>query len=184
MALLGALFYIVPRLTGTKLYSERLGNLTMVIWNIAILLGNITLALGMTQGREYAEFIWPIDVGVMLLLAMAGYNLFRTVAQRKEKQLYVSPWYFLGTFTWFPVIYFIGNVMWVTPFNAPPGQPWGGALQGVNDAIVNWFYGHNVVGLWFTTLGVGVMYYLIPKLTGNPLYSHRLYRPLSSVAWC
>jgi cbb3-type cytochrome oxidase subunit 1 len=75
----------------------------------------------------------------MLLLAMAGYNLFKTVGRRREKQLYVSLWYFLGTFTWFPVIYFIGNVMWVTPFNAPPGAPWGGALTGVNDAIVNWF---------------------------------------------
>ena len=174
MAQLGAMFYIVPRLTGVKLYSERLGNWTMVIWNVAILIGNITLGLGMTQGREYAEYIWPIDLGVMLLLAMAGYNLFKTVGSRREKQLYVSLWYFLGTFTWFPVVYFIGNLMWITPFNAPLTAPWGGALLGVNDAIVNWFYGHNVVGLWFTTLGIGAMYYLVPKLTGNPLYSHRL----------
>jgi len=88
MAQLGAMFYIIPRLIGAKLYSERLGNWTVVIWNLAILAANITLALGMTQGREYAELIWPIDVGVMLLLGMAGYNLFMTVARRKEKQFY------------------------------------------------------------------------------------------------
>jgi cytochrome c oxidase cbb3-type subunit I/II len=96
-------------------------------------------------GREYAELPWSIDVLVMIVLLLILLNILLTLANRNEKKLYVSTWYYLGTFLWFPIVYFIGNVMWNPP---------NGALFGDTDAIFNWYYGHNVLGLWFTTLGI------------------------------
>lgn len=165
MVQVAAVFYIVPKLTKTRLYSERLGNLTVILWNVFLVLAAFTLLMGMTQGREYAELIWPLDVFFLVILGLVAFNVFMTVLRRREKGLYVSLWYFLGSLVWMPIIYVVGNVMWVVP---------AGALSGVNDAIVNWFYGHNILGLWFTTLGIGAAYYLLPKLVKKPLYSHKL----------
>jgi len=161
MGLVGAVLYIVPRLTGVKLWSERLGNFTMVAWNLAVLFTDLTLLTGHTEGREYAEQIAPIAVVTMIGLVSVAIIVFRTVQERKEKQLYISLWYFMGTFLWFPLVYLIGHRSFVR-------------LSGLNDAAVNWFYGHNVLGLWFTTLGVGVVYYLIPIISRAPLFSHKL----------
>jgi len=156
-------YYAVPRLAKRELYSERLARLSVLLWNLFILLAAATLLAGMTQGREYAELVYPLDLLFLLLLGVVAYNLVRTVLARREEKLYVSLWYFLAALVWMPVVYFVGNAMWA-----------GGALYGVNDAIVNWFYGHNILGLWFTPLGVGAAYYLLPKLVRKPLYSHRL----------
>lgn len=161
MGLIGAVYYIVPRLTGVKLWSERFGNFTMVAWNLAVFFIEITLLTGHTEGREYAEQIAPLDFVVLAGLIAVSFNVFRTVQDRKEKQLYISLWYFMGTLIWFPLVYLIGNRTFVR-------------LSGLNDAAVNWFYGHNVLGLWFTTLGIGVVYYLIPIISRAPLFSHKL----------
>ena len=163
--LIGAMFYIIPRLCGIPLYRPRLAILAAILWNGAILGGIIWILMGGSQGREYAELPWAIDVAVMVTLLLIGYIVFGTVLRRKEKKLYVSLWYYMGTFLWFPIVYFIGNVMW---------HPSTGALAGIQDAIFNWYYGHNVLGLWFTTLGIPVWYYFVPKLTNRPLYSHLL----------
>ncbi len=165
MAFVGAALYVVPRLTGAPILSERLGNITMWLWNVTIAAGVATLLMGYTQAREYAELIWPLDVALVVLLGLSAVNIFGSVVRRTEKGIYVTLWYTLGTFAWFPFVYVIGNVMWNPP---------SGALSGINDSIWNWFYGHNVLGLWFTTLGVGLWYYLIPRLTKTPLYSHLL----------
>jgi cytochrome c oxidase cbb3-type subunit I len=161
MATVGAMFYIVPRLCGTKLYSERLGVFTAWAWFLMVLSGVFALAMGYSEGREYAEFPAPVDLMALVGLILVGYNMYRTIAQRREKQLYISLWYFMGTFIWFPMVYLIGNRTFVS-------------LSGLNDAAVNWFFGHNVLGLWFTTLGVGVAYYLLPIITRQPLFSHKL----------
>jgi cytochrome c oxidase cbb3-type subunit I/II len=163
--LLGAMFYIVPRLCGIPLHRPRLAILAAILWNGAILAGIIWILLGGSQGREYAELPWAIDVAVMVTLILIGYIVFSTITRRKEKKLYVSLWYYMGTFLWFPVVYFIGNVMW---------HPSTGSLSGIQDAIFNWYYGHNVLGLWFTTLGTPAWYYFIPKIINRPLYSHLL----------
>jgi len=163
--LIGIAYYIIPRLSGTKLYSEKLGNLTVILWNLAIASGTVLLALGYTQAREYAEYIWIIDVAIMITLLLIGYNIFRTIQKRTERKLYASTWYVMGTFLSFPIVYFIGNVMW---------HPDTGSLQGAVDGVFNWFYGHNVLGLWFTTLGIAGWYYFIPIMTRRPLYSHLL----------
>jgi cbb3-type cytochrome c oxidase subunit I len=147
------------------LWSEPLGNLAMLLWNLAVLVGVIGLVTAHTQSREYAEMIWIVDVGVMVVLILNLINLYMTIAYRVEPKLYVSLWYISGTLIWMPLLYFIGNVMW----NPPTG-----ALTGINDTIFNWFYGHNVLGLWFTTGLLAVIYYIVPKETHTPLYSHFL----------
>jgi cbb3-type cytochrome c oxidase subunit I len=163
--MMGLWLYIVPQLTGRQLWSEPLGNLTVLLWNAAVAVGVIGLATAHTQSREYAEMIWIVDVGVMATLILNLFNLYMTIANRVEPKLYVSLWYISGTLIWMPMLYFIGNVMW----NPPTG-----ALTGINDTIFNWFYGHNVLGLWFTTGLLPIIYYIVPRETRTPLYSHFL----------
>ena len=163
--MMGLWLYIVPQLTGRKLWSERLGNLTMVLWNVAVASGVVGIAMAQSQSREYAEMIWVVDIGVIITLLLNMLNIYMTIAHRVEKKLYVSLWYIAGTVMWFPLLYFIGNVMW----NPPTG-----ALTGINDTIFNWFYGHNVLGLWFTTGLLPVIYFIVPRETRTPLYSHFL----------
>jgi cbb3-type cytochrome c oxidase subunit I len=163
--MMGLWLYIVPQLTGRKLWSEPLGNLAALLWNVAILFGVVQLLRAETQSREYAELIWPVDVAVLVVLILNLINIYVTIAHRVEPKMYVSLWYVTGTVIWFPLLYFIGNVMW----NPPTG-----ALTGINDTIFNWFYGHNVLGLWFTTGLLPVIYYIVPRETRTPLYSHFL----------
>jgi cbb3-type cytochrome c oxidase subunit I len=163
--MIGAWFYLVPRLTGRKLWSEKLGLLTVFLWNLAVAVGIVGILMGYTQGREYAEFIWIVDVAVVAVLILITVNLYMTIAHRVERKLYVSLWYIIGTLVWMPLLYIIGNVMWNPP---------SGAVMGVNDSIYNWFYGHNVLGLWFTTGLLPIIYYMVPKETRSPLYSHLL----------
>ncbi len=164
-ALLGAAHYLVPTLVRSPLYSERLGNLTVWMWNIALVVGVITLSLGYTQNREYAELIWPIDIGVLIVLALIFYNLFQTLRRRQENLLYVSVWYILGglIFTFFT--YLFGNAIW---------NPDTGSITGIPDAILAWFYGHNILGFFFTPFAVAAAYYIIPIVCRAPLYSHTL----------
>jgi Cbb3-type cytochrome oxidase, subunit 1 len=163
--LLGAMFYIVPRLCAVKLYRPRLAFTLPILWNLSVLVGVIWILLGGSQGREYAELPWAVDVAIMITLILMAIVILGTIVKRNEKKLYGSLWYYAGTMLWFPVVYFIGNVMW---------HPATGALNGIQDGIFNWYYGHNVLGLWFTTLGVPAVYYAVPKIIKRPLYSHLL----------
>ena len=160
--LIGIMYYIVPRLSKKSLYKPNIGKLTAVFWNVAVIAGVLLILNGDTQAREYAEFPWIIDVAVMIGLILILVNVLGTVLKRREHKLYVSLWFYVAIFLWFPIVYFIGNVMWRPPT---------GALFGVTDGIFNWFYGHNVLGLWFTPFGFGLWYYFIPKLTKRALYS-------------
>jgi cytochrome c oxidase cbb3-type subunit 1/cytochrome c oxidase cbb3-type subunit I/II len=163
--LLGAAFYFIPRLLRTRLYSEKLGVVTVAAWNLALVAVVATLAMGMTQGREYAELIWPIDIAVVAVFAMIFFNFIMTVKQRREPILYVSVWYVLAGALLTTCTYALGNVIW---------RPDTGALVGIPDAILLWFYGHNVFGLLLTPLSAAVAYYVIPRATRTPLYSHTL----------
>jgi len=164
-ALLGGAHYLVPTLLRTTLYSERMGKACVWLWNLALAAGVVTLSMGHTQNREYAELIWPIDLGVLLVLALIFYNLFQTLRQRQENLLYVSVWYVIGAviFTFFS--YFFGNAVW---------NPDTGSITGMPDAILAWFYGHNILGFFFTPLSVALAYYIIPIVSRAPLYSHTL----------
>ena len=136
-ALMGAIHYYVPHLTRTPLYSRSLGRMTVGMWNLAVLSGSITLLFGLTQSREYAEYIWPIDILVLLTFMVAFYNLLKTVRARKEQLLYVSIWYALAAIIFVFWIYFFGNAVW---------NPSTGAIQGISDGVLAWFYGHGIVG--------------------------------------
>jgi len=164
-ALVGAAHYLVPALLRTPLYSEGIGKACVWLWNLALVAGVITLAMGYSQNREYAELIWPIDIGVLIVLALIFYNLFQTLKRRQENLLYVSVWYVFGAviFTFFS--YFFGNAVW---------NPETGSLIGMPDAILAWFYGHNILGFFFTPLAVAIAYYIIPIVSRAPLYSHTL----------
>lgn len=164
-ALLGGAHYLVPTLLRTTLYSERMGKACVWLWNLALAAGVITLSMGHTQNREYAELIWPIDLGVLLVLALIFSNLFQTLRQRQENLLYVSVWYVIGAviFTFFS--YFFGNAVW---------NPDTGSITGMPDAVLAWFYGHNILGFFFTPLSVALAYYIIPIVSRAPLYSHTL----------
>ena len=163
--LLGVSHYIVPRLLRTELFSEKLGMLTVLLWNVILGAITISLALGYSQGREYAEAIWSIDVLVGIVFILMFINMAMTIRQRKEPLLYVSVWYITVSIILTAIVYSIGNVIWV------PGS---GALTGMPDAVINWFYGHNVLGVLLTPLAVAVAYYVLPSACRTPLYSHSL----------
>jgi len=163
--LLGAAFYYVPRLLRTPLFSETMGIITVIFWNLALVGVVSSLAAGYTQGREYAELIWPLDVAVIGVFALVFINLTLTVSRRREPILYVSIWYALAGALLTALTYALGNVIW---------RPDTGALLGIPDAILLWFYGHNVFGLLLTPLSAGVAYYVIPRACRSPLYSHTL----------
>lgn len=164
-ALLGAAHFLVPTLLRTPLYSERLGKLSVWLWNGSLAAGVITLSLGYTQNREYAEFIWPVDIGVLTVFALMFYNLFETLRKRKEQLLYVSIWYVFGALIFSFFTYFFGNAMW---------NPDTGSITGMPDAILAWFYGHNMLGFFFTPLAIAIAYYVVPIVSRAPLYSHTL----------
>lgn len=163
--LLGAAFYFVPRLLRTRIYSDSFGVVTVVAWNLLLVGVVVSLAAGYTQGREYAELIWPLDILVVLAFSAVFFNLIMTVRQRTEPVLYVSVWYVCAGAILTATTYALGNVIW---------QPHTGALKGIPDAILLWFYGHNVFGLLLTPLSAGVVYYVIPRACRSPLYSHTL----------
>jgi cytochrome c oxidase cbb3-type subunit I/II len=163
--LIASMLYIMPRLCAAPLRKAALARWAAVLWNVNILAGIIWILFGGSQGREYAELPWINDVFVVALLLTFTYIVFNNLLHRREKKAYVSLWYYAGTFLWFPIVYFIGNVMW---------HPATGALNGTIDAVFNWYYGHNVLGFWFTTMGVPAMYYFIVRIIRKPLYSHLL----------
>jgi cytochrome c oxidase cbb3-type subunit I len=157
MGYLGAAFYMVPRLTQIPLFSERLGSLIAWGWNLNLLAGCVAILLGFSKGKEYTELPLPFDMTIgLLVIAIAGI-LFSTITLRREPRVYVSLWYILLSIIPFPIYYTLGNA---TKFN------------GIEDAIINWFYSHNLFGIWLTTMGLATLYYIVPKQVHKPLYSH------------
>lgn len=164
-ALLSVGHFIVPKVLRTQLYSEKLGMAVVILWNVAVAAILVTLSMGLSQSREYAEAIWPIDILVAIAFILMFINMIMTIRNRQEPMLYVSVWYITAAIILTLIVYAIGNVIWV---------PWTGALTGMPDAIVLWFYGHNVLGLLLTPLAVGIAYYVIPSASRTPIYSHTL----------
>jgi cytochrome c oxidase cbb3-type subunit 1 len=155
---IAAALWIVPRIFHTPLRNPRVAMFGAVVWTVGVALGVTAIGLGYTQGVEWLEMPWQIG----LLLAAGGaclaFPLVMTARHRKSHHIYVSGWYFLGGLVWFPILYVIANLP--------------GVHMGVQQATVNWWFAHNVLGLWLTPLGVGAAYYLIPKIIGKPIYSY------------
>jgi cytochrome c oxidase cbb3-type subunit I len=163
--LLAAAFYYFPKLLRTELFSHKLGVFSAIFWNITVATGLIGISLGHTQGREYAELAWPVDIMVVISFAMVAFNILMTIRQRKESILFVAIWYTTAAMVLTSVTYCLGNVIW---------KPDTGALTGIPDAILLWFYGHNIFGLLLTPMALGIAYYALPIATRSPLYSHTL----------
>jgi len=163
--LMGLGMYYTPALLKRRIWSEQLGWVSFLFWNITIISGPITFSLGMSQGREYTEYLWIFDVSLVIAVLTMVLNLVMTILNRKENLLYVSVWYFTATFLWIGGSYFLGNVMWNPP---------SGALPGILDSIFHWFWGHVLPGLLLTPMAVGAAYFVIPRITKTPLYSHTL----------
>lgn len=157
---LGVSLWIIPRLLKTELKVIWLINLGAHFWNIGMILGCTTLMLGYTDGLEWLEFPWWIDIFFVLAGAMIGIPLIVTIKNRKVKHLYVSVWYIGAALIWFPILFFISNFPYVH--------------FGVEHAIVNWWFAHNVLGLWLTPFGLSSAYYFIPKILGRPIFSYQL----------
>ncbi len=163
--LLAVAFYYLPRMLKTQLHSQKLGVWTAILWNITVAAGMLGISLGHTQGREYAELPWIVDMMVVVVFLMTVYNFMMTIRSRTEPILYVSIWYAMSAVILTSCTYCMGNVIW---------KPDTGALVGIPDAILLWFYGHNVFGLLLSPLALAVAYYVLPIATRSPLYSHTL----------
>ncbi len=164
-AFFGGLLYVVPTVCRTTLVSERIGGFAVWFYNATVVGMLYALPHGYTQGREYAELPWLLDIMVLTSIFVLILLVFGTIAQRKEKLLYVSVWYISAGLVWSFFVYAVGNVVWNYPH---------GAWLGMNDQILLWFYGHNVVGLVITPQAIALAYYIIPRTTGMPIYSHTL----------
>jgi cytochrome c oxidase cbb3-type subunit I len=164
--LLGISHYLSPLLLKTPPYSNAMARVSLWIWNLSIVVGNVTLSFGLSQGREYAEWIWPVDLGILATLFLSILNLLLTLRQRNERIIYVSVWYVLAGAIFIFLIYLFGNAVW---------NPMVGAIQGgISDGILAWWYGHGLVGFFLTPLAIGASYYVIPIVARSPLYSHTL----------
>lgn len=159
-AALGVSMWLVPRLTKVRLQGTRILYAAGVLWNIGVLFGCIGILFGYSDGLEWLEFWWPIDILLAIAGGMVAIPVLRTVYKSNEEHIYVTLWYTICAFIWFPVLFIIANSHFFH--------------SGVQQAIANWWFAHNVLGLWVTPLGLGTIYYLLPKITGRPIASYQL----------
>ncbi|WP_367389563.1 cytochrome-c oxidase, cbb3-type subunit I [Lewinella sp. LCG006] len=162
-------YYSLQRLLKTRMYSDLLSNIHFWGWQAIILAAAITLPLGITSSHEYAELEWPIDIAIAAIWVVFGINMFGTILKRREQHLYVAIWFFIATWVTVTVLH-IGNNLEL-PVSMWKSYP---VFAGVQDALVQWWYGHNAVAFFLTTPYLGLMYYFIPKAANRPVYSYRL----------
>jgi cytochrome c oxidase cbb3-type subunit 1 len=168
-ALFATSYYAVQRTCHTRLFSDKLASFTFWGWQLVIVLAAITLPLGITTSKEYAELEWPIDILIAVVWVSYAIVFFGTIIKRKVKHIYVANWFFGGFIATVAVLHIVNSV----------GLPVGmlksySAYAGVQDAMIQWWYGHNAVGFFLTAGFLGIMYYFIPKQAGRPVYSYRL----------
>lgn len=168
-ALFATSYYVVQRTCQVRLFSDKLASFTFWGWTLVILLAAITLPLGMTSGKEYAELEWPIDILITVVWVAYAIVFFGTIMKRQVQHIYVANWFF-GAFIITVAVLHIVNSM-ALPVTL--GKSYS-AYPGAIDAMVQWWYGHNAVGFFLTAGFLGIMYYFIPKQTGRPIYSYRL----------
>ncbi|MBF0370789.1 MAG: cytochrome-c oxidase, cbb3-type subunit I [Magnetococcales bacterium] len=162
-------YYVVQRTCKARLFSDFLSNLTFWGWNLVVVLVVITYPLGLTQGREYAEPIWIIDIIITVVWVAYLINFVGTLAKRKEPHIYVANWFYLSFIITVAMLHVIANL--AVPVNMLESY---GVFAGVQEAMIQWWYGHNAVGFFLTSAFLGLMYYFIPKQAERPVYSYRL----------
>jgi len=162
-------YYSTQRLCKVRMASDRLSSLHFWGWQAIILAAAVTLPAGLTRGKEYAELIWPINLAVALIWVVFGINFFWTLAKRNERSLYVSLWFYIATIVTVALLYIVNHLS--IPTSWVHSYP---IFGGVQDGLVQWWYGHNAVAFFLTTPILGIMYYFVPKAAGRPVYSYRL----------
>jgi len=168
-ALIGTSYYVVQRTCHVRLAFDKLAGFTFWGWQVVILLAAITLPLGITQSKEYAELEWPIDLLIALVWVAYGIVFLATIGRRRVKHIYVANWFYAAFIITIAVLHIFNNLS--IPVSLTKSYP---IYTGVIDAMMQWWYGHNAVGFFLTAGFLGMMYYFVPKQAERPIYSYRL----------
>ncbi len=163
------LYYSLQRLCKARMFSDKLSKIHFWGWQSIIVLAALTLLTGHTTGKEYAELEWPIDILITVIWVIFGINMFGTIIKRRERHLYVAIWFYIATVVTVAILHIVNSIE--IPVSILKSYP---VYAGVQDALVQWWYGHNAVAFFLTTPYLGLMYYFVPKAANRPVYSYRL----------
>ena len=168
-AIFMGVYYSLQRLLKARMFSDVLSKIHFWGWQLIIVATAITLPLGLTTSHEYAEMEWPIDIAITVIWVIFGINMFGTIFKRREKHMYVAIWFYIATFVTVAVLHIVNSIQ--LPISAFKSYY---VYAGVQDALVQWWYGHNAVAFFLTTPYLGMMYYFLPKMADRPVYSYKL----------
>jgi len=163
------IYYSMQRLLKTRMFSDTLSKIHFWGWQLIIVAAAITLPLGLTSSKEYAELEWPIDIAITIIWVVMGINMIGTLLMRRQRHIYVAIWFYIATLVTVAVLHIFNNLE--LPVSAFKSYS---VYAGVQDAMVQWWYGHNAVAFFLTTPVLGLMYYFVPKVANRPIYSYRL----------
>jgi len=163
------IYYSLQRLCKARMFSDKLSKIHFWGWQLIIVSAAITLLAGYTSGKEYAELEWPIDIAITVIWVVFGINMFGTILKRRESHLYVAIWFYIATWVTVAMLHIVNS--YEIPFSFMKSYS---GYAGVQDALVQWWYGHNAVAFFLTTPYLGLMYYFLPKAANRPVYSYRL----------
>jgi len=163
------MYYSMQRLLKTRMFSDTLSKIHFWGWQTIIVAAAITLPMGLTSSKEYAELEWPIDIAITIIWVVMGINMLGTLLKRRQRHIYVAIWFYIATFVTIAVLHIFNNLE--LPVSAFKSYS---IYAGVQDAMVQWWYGHNAVAFFLTTPILGLMYYFVPKVANRPIYSYRL----------
>jgi cytochrome c oxidase cbb3-type subunit I/II len=162
-------YYSLQRLSKARMFSDLLSCIHFWGWQLIIVAAALTFIFGFTTGKEYAELEWPIDIAVALIWVVFGINMIGTIIKRRTRHIYVAVWFYIATFVTVAVLHIVNSI--AIPVDFLKSYP---VYAGVQDALVQWWYGHNAVAFFLTTPYLGLMYYYLPKAANRPIYSYRL----------
>ncbi len=168
-SMFAGVYYSLQRLLKARMFSDALSNIHFWGWQLIIVAATVSLPLGYSTSKEYAELEWPIDIAIALIWVVFGINMIGTILKRRERHLYVAIWFYIATFVTVAVLHIFNSLE--LPVSALKSYS---VYAGVQDALVQWWYGHNAVAFFLTTPFLGLMYYFIPKAANRPVYSYRL----------
>ncbi len=168
-AIFMGVYHSLQRLCKARMYSDLLSKIHFWGWQLIIVAAALTLAMGFTTSKEYAELEWPIDIAIAIVWIVFGINMFGTILKRRESHIYVAIWFYIATWVTVAVLHIVNSIE--VPVSFLKSYP---VYAGVQDALVQWWYGHNAVAFFLTTPYLGLMYYYLPKAANRPIYSYRL----------
>ena len=168
-AVFAGVYYSLQRLLKARMYSDFLSQVNFWGWQLIILGAAITLPMGITTSKEYAELEWPFDIAIALVWVAFGINMIGTIVKRRERHIYVAIWFYIATFVAVALLHIVNSI--AIPVSLTKSYS---VYAGVQDALVQWWYGHNAVAFFLTTPFLGLMYYYLPKAANRPVYSYRL----------